>query len=240
MIFCKLFGNLQFLPHISRKIFVRWLPFFTDWVLKDYPCQFFGKLLFCFSGKLCHIGKVNACPLTDRNRKCFTGSIYRSYRFCPADCPFGKNIRFPFQFSLIIQKFQRSQKTIAAVLAKCPLIGITAKQTIFCCKGIVFFIEFSLQLCDLFIASLFHLALDQFIRNITDLHHPFDTFRCHCRKFHPVHHRVFPVIHFLIDHRKAEILYFRVCWNGHHIFFQFGIGKFQFRNGTMYMLYSFL
>ena len=240
MIFCKLFGNLKFLPHISRKIVVRRLPFFTDWILKDHPCQFFSKLLFCFPGKLCHIGKVNACPLTNGNRKCFTGSIHGSYRFCPADCPFGKNIRFPFQFSLIIQKFQRSQKTIAAVLAKCPLIGITAKQTIFCCKGIVFFIEFSLQLCDLFIASLFHLALDQFIRNITDLHHPFDTFRCHCRKFHPVHHRVFPVIHFLIDHRKAEILYFRVCWNGHHIFFQFGIGKFQFRNGTMYMLYSFL
>ena len=147
--------DLSYMAQLSRKIFVRWLPFFTDWVLKDYPCQFFGKLLFCFSGKLCHIGKVNACPLTDRNRKCFTGSICRSYRFCPADCPFGKNIRFPFQFSLIIQKFQRSQKTIAAVLAKCPLIGITAKQTIFCCKGIVFFIEFSLQLCDLFIASLF-------------------------------------------------------------------------------------
>ncbi len=108
MIFCKLFCDLQFLPHISRKIFVRRLPFFTDRFLK-ITCQFFGKLCFCFPGKLCHIGKVNACPLTDRNRKCFTGSIYRSYRFCPADCPFGKNIR-SVSVLLIIQKFQRVKR----------------------------------------------------------------------------------------------------------------------------------
>jgi len=239
VILCKLFGDLQFLPHISRKIFVRWLPFFTDRVLKDYPCQFFGKLLFCFPGKLCHIRKVNACPLTDRNRKCLTGSIYRSYRFCPADCPFGKNIRFSFQFSLIIQKFQRSQKTIAAVLTKCPLIGIAAEKTIFCCKGIVFFIEFSLQLCDLFIASLFHLALDQFIRNITDLHHPFDTFRCHCRKFHPIHHRIFPVIDFIIHYGITEILYIWVCRDRDNILLQLCIRKFQFRDRTMDILDGF-
>ena len=119
-------------------------------------------------------------------------------------------------------------------------IGITAEQTIFCGKRIVFFIEFPLKLCDLLITSLGHLTLDKGIRCITDLYHTFYTLgRCR-RKFHPVHHRVFPVIHFLVDHCKAEILYFWVCWNGHHIFFQFGVGKFQFRNGTMYMLYCFL
>ena len=239
MIFCKLFCGLQFLPHISRKIFVRRLPFFTDRILKDHPCQFFGKFCFCFPGKLCHIGKVNACPLTNGNRKCFTGSIHGSYRFCPADCPFGKNIRFPFQFSLIIQKFQRSQKTIAAVLAKCPLIGITAKQTILCCKSIIFFIEFFLQLCDLFSASLFHLTLDQFIRNITDLHHPFDTFRCHCRKLHAVHHRIFPVIDFIIHYGKTEILYLRVCRDRDNILLQLCIRKFQFRDRAMDILDGF-
>ena len=239
MIFCKLFCDLQFLPHISRKIFIRRLPFFTDRILKDHPCQFFGKLCFCFPGKLCHIGKFNTCPLTNGNSKGFTGSIHRSHRFCPADRPFGKNIRFPFQFSLIIQKFQRSQKTIAAVLTKCPLIGITAKQTIFCCKGIVFFIEFFLQLCDLFIASLFHLTLDQFIRNITDLHHPCDTFRCHCRKFHAVHQRIFPVIDFLIHYGKTEILYIRVCRDRDNILLQLCIRKFQFRDRAMDILDGF-
>ena len=47
------------------------------------------------------------------------------------------NVRFALEIALIVQFFQRTQQTIAAVLIKCSFVGLRVDQTVFLGKSII-------------------------------------------------------------------------------------------------------
>ena len=137
MIFRKCSGCLQLLPHISGQVFIRGLPAFCHRVFKDHPGQFLRHFFLCFPGKLCHKRHVHFGPFPDRHRQGFACRIHGCYRLRLPNCPFGKDVGFPFQVPFFVQDLQGREQAVAAVLGKGPLVGIAADQPVSPSKLIV-------------------------------------------------------------------------------------------------------
>ena len=127
----------QFVTDISTQILIRCFPFIRQWVLKYNSCQLLLYRIHIFSGQLCHVIEINPCFFRQGYCQCFTCRIHTCDNLCLFNGTLREHIRFALEITLIVQFFQRTQQTIAAVLIKCSFVGLRVDQTVFLGKSII-------------------------------------------------------------------------------------------------------
>ena len=203
--------GLQLLADVPGQVFVRGLPVPVRGALKNDALQVPDDLIPVLAAELFHVGKVHPGFFPDGDSQGLTGRVHRRDRHRPADRPLGKNIRFPFQFSLLIQDFEGTQETVGGILGKGPLVRRAAYQAEPLLKAVIVCAQLFLQRMDGRVVRILHLQIKEAAGRITQDDHPAHPVRCHRRQVDRIHPGVLTEIDPAIYLRKRIVPDGRVC-----------------------------
>ena len=181
--------------------------------LKNHTGQVIDDVFLVFSGQFRHVGQIHAGFLGDGNRQGFHCCVHMLNHMLLTNGAFGEHVRFPFQFTVFVQDFQRTEQIVGGIIAEGQRIGAAVDQAER--RGIIIIplVQLPLQCMNRFFAFIVQLRIHQAMDTIPQGHHALDPF-LGCRvQFRANHDGVFPVIYFVVDDGIGEILDIRISGN---------------------------
>ena len=182
---------------------------------EDYALQLSGQFFFCFSGKLAHIVHIHAGFFRDGHRQCFTCRIHHSHRLMGLDGPLGEHICLTFQFTVLVDDFQRTEQVIGRIVCIGQTVCTVIDETVFGRKAVIEAVQFRLLLPNGAVRNrCIHLKVDQFLHTITQSHKTFYTGFGGGVEVRAHHTAVFPVVHLPVYNGIGIVLHIGVGRNG--------------------------
>ena len=182
---------------------------------EDYALQLSGQFFFCFSGKLAHIVHIHAGFFRDGHRQCFTCRIHHSHRLMGLDGPLGEHICLTFQFTVLVDDFQRTEQVIGRIVCIGQTVCTVIDETVFGRKAVIEAVQFRLLLPNGAVRNrCIHLKVDQFLHTITQSHKTFHAGFGGGVEVRAHHTAVFPVVHLPVYNGIGIVLHIGVGRNG--------------------------
>ena len=182
---------------------------------EDYALQLSGQFFFCFSGKLAHIVHIHAGFFRDGHRQCFTCRIHHSHRLMGLDGPLGEHICLTFQFTVLVDDFQRTEQVIGRIVCIGQTVCTVIDETVFGRKAVIEPVQLRLLLPDFAVrCGSVHLKVDQFLHTITQSHKTFHAGFGGGVEVRAHHAAVFTEIHSAVHNGVGVIFHIGVGGNG--------------------------
>ena len=221
VLLCRPLRLTQFAAYIAGEVFIsshimgRSVLLQLSRYTEDYALQLSGQFFFCFSGKLAHIVHIHAGFFRDGHRQCFTCRIHHSHRLMGLDGPLGEHICLTFQFTVLVDDFQRTEQVIGRIVCIGQTVCTVIDETVFGRKAVIEAVQFRLLLPNGAVRNrCIHLKVDQFLHTITQSHKTFHAGFGGGVEVRAHHTAVFPVVHLPVYNGIGIVLHIGVGRNG--------------------------